>query len=257
MLDAMRQHFPWADSAFSLREMTDRVAVTRAIDARSEGICRDFCSKNLSKYLVLVPDASYAVYVQDETSRWRGGTYGEIPVVAGAVLQFVRYNKVSDAEWAKRKEQHVIQLNALKRRRKEYREDVLQELIDSDYDEELGFDDSLELLRGHVTRTRRIPVFRDMRGGKEYAIDLYGTCTDDGHQIVRIGHAYLHVVVATPWSTGWKTKGGRSKIAAIELAHPGTPVRAMTLVDKAAPKDSNVLIRGEAKNLGPKVPRRF
>ena len=49
----------------------------------------------------------------------------------------------------------------------------------------------------------------------------------------------------------------RNKIAAIELAHPGAPVRAMSLVDKAAPKDSNVLIRGEAKNLGPKVPRRF
>jgi hypothetical protein len=49
----------------------------------------------------------------------------------------------------------------------------------------------------------------------------------------------------------------RNKIAAIELAHPGAPVRAMTLVDKAAPKDSNVLIRGEAKNPGPKVPRRF
>jgi hypothetical protein len=49
----------------------------------------------------------------------------------------------------------------------------------------------------------------------------------------------------------------RNKRAAIELAHPGAPVRAMTLVDKAAPKDSNVLIRGEAKNLGPKVPRRF
>jgi hypothetical protein len=49
----------------------------------------------------------------------------------------------------------------------------------------------------------------------------------------------------------------RNKIAAIELAHPGAPVRAMTLVDKASPKDSNVLIRGEAKNLGQKVPRRF
>ncbi len=51
--------------------------------------------------------------------------------------------------------------------------------------------------------------------------------------------------------------GFRNKIAAVELAHPGAPVRAMTLVDKAAPKDSNVLIRGEAKNPGPKVPRRF
>ncbi len=49
----------------------------------------------------------------------------------------------------------------------------------------------------------------------------------------------------------------RNKVAAIELAHPGAPIRAMTLVDKASPKDSNVLIRGEAKNLGPKVPRRF
>jgi hypothetical protein len=54
------------------------------------------------------------------------------------------------------------------------------------------------------------------------------------------------------------TKAGfRNKIAAVELAHPGAPARAMTLVDRATPRDSNVLIRGEAKNPGPKVPRRF
>ena len=51
--------------------------------------------------------------------------------------------------------------------------------------------------------------------------------------------------------------GFRNKIAAVELAHPGAPVRAMTLVDKPSPKDSNIFIRGEAKNPGPKVPRRF
>jgi hypothetical protein len=49
----------------------------------------------------------------------------------------------------------------------------------------------------------------------------------------------------------------RGKISALELTHPGAPVRAMTLADKGAPKDSPVLIRGEAENRGPVVPRHF
>jgi hypothetical protein len=38
---------------------------------------------------------------------------------------------------------------------------------------------------------------------------------------------------------------------------PGAPPRAMELVDVAQPKDYPVLLRGEAQNLGPIVPRRF
>jgi hypothetical protein len=49
----------------------------------------------------------------------------------------------------------------------------------------------------------------------------------------------------------------RAKFAALDLSHPGAPIRAMALVDKAKPKDSPVLIRGEATNRGPVVPRRF
>ncbi|MEI6872155.1 MAG: PSD1 and planctomycete cytochrome C domain-containing protein [Verrucomicrobiota bacterium] len=49
----------------------------------------------------------------------------------------------------------------------------------------------------------------------------------------------------------------RGKMASLNLTHAGAPVRAMTLVDKARPKDSNLLIRGEAGNLGPQVPRHF
>ncbi len=49
----------------------------------------------------------------------------------------------------------------------------------------------------------------------------------------------------------------RGKMASLNLTHAGAPVRAMTLVDKARPKDSNLLVRGEAGNLGPLVPRHF
>ncbi len=51
--------------------------------------------------------------------------------------------------------------------------------------------------------------------------------------------------------------GIRGKMGSLDLSHPGAPVRPMTLVDKAKPRDSNVLIRGEAENKGPTVPRHF
>ena len=49
----------------------------------------------------------------------------------------------------------------------------------------------------------------------------------------------------------------RGKIATLDLNHPGAPIRAMSLVDKPKPADSPVLIRGEARNRGPLVPRHF
>jgi hypothetical protein len=47
------------------------------------------------------------------------------------------------------------------------------------------------------------------------------------------------------------------KIALLEISHPGSPPRAMVLVDSPKPSDSHLLIRGEAGHLGPIVPRRF
>ena len=49
----------------------------------------------------------------------------------------------------------------------------------------------------------------------------------------------------------------RAKAVSVDFAHPGAPVRAMTLVDKPKPKDSAVFIRGEASNRGPIAPRKF
>jgi mono/diheme cytochrome c family protein len=49
----------------------------------------------------------------------------------------------------------------------------------------------------------------------------------------------------------------RREIAALESNHPGSPPRAMVLVDKPRPADSHVFLRGEAENLGDVVPRRF
>jgi mono/diheme cytochrome c family protein len=43
----------------------------------------------------------------------------------------------------------------------------------------------------------------------------------------------------------------------LEMTHPGAPKRAMALQDASRPKDSNLLIRGEAGNRGTVVPRQF
>ena len=48
-----------------------------------------------------------------------------------------------------------------------------------------------------------------------------------------------------------------SKVLSLDLTHPGAPVKAMALVDKATPKNSPVFIRGEPDNLGPVAPRQF
>jgi Protein of unknown function (DUF1553)/Protein of unknown function (DUF1549)/Planctomycete cytochrome C len=47
------------------------------------------------------------------------------------------------------------------------------------------------------------------------------------------------------------------KLAQLEITHPGSPPRAMVLVDSPKPADSHLLIRGEAGHPGPVVPRRF
>ncbi len=49
----------------------------------------------------------------------------------------------------------------------------------------------------------------------------------------------------------------RAKIVSLELTHPGAPVKAMSVVDRDKPRDAVVLIRGEAQNRGPVVPRQF
>ncbi|HWF19910.1 MAG TPA: PSD1 and planctomycete cytochrome C domain-containing protein [Verrucomicrobiae bacterium] len=49
----------------------------------------------------------------------------------------------------------------------------------------------------------------------------------------------------------------RRDIAMLELNHPGSPPRAMVLVDRPKPSDSPVFIRGEVDNQGPVAPRRF
>ncbi len=41
----------------------------------------------------------------------------------------------------------------------------------------------------------------------------------------------------------------------LELTHPGAPPRAMALLDAKQPKNSPILVRGEAQNRGPVVPR--
>src|SRR5205085_352771 len=49
----------------------------------------------------------------------------------------------------------------------------------------------------------------------------------------------------------------RGKLVNLALTHPGAPVKAMALVDKAKPKDSAVLVRGEPGSKGSLAPRQF
>ncbi|MBE7499310.1 MAG: DUF1549 domain-containing protein [Verrucomicrobiales bacterium] len=49
----------------------------------------------------------------------------------------------------------------------------------------------------------------------------------------------------------------RQELAALEWQHPGAPARAMALEDTPAPGNSRVFIRGNPRNPGPEVPRRF
>ena len=49
----------------------------------------------------------------------------------------------------------------------------------------------------------------------------------------------------------------RDESDALELAHPGTPPRAMAVEDVPNPQDSPLFVRGEPQNRGGLVPRRF
>jgi hypothetical protein len=49
----------------------------------------------------------------------------------------------------------------------------------------------------------------------------------------------------------------QTKIARLELDHPGAPPRAMVLEDVIKPHDSPVFVRGDAGNKGPIAPRHF
>lgn len=54
-----------------------------------------------------------------------------------------------------------------------------------------------------------------------------------------------------------KTSGLRRDVEALNWTEPGAPLRAMALIDKAQPRNSNVFLRGNPANRGPEAPRRF
>ncbi len=49
----------------------------------------------------------------------------------------------------------------------------------------------------------------------------------------------------------------RNRIEALSWTHPGVPLRAMAMADRANPGNSHVFLRGNVGNPGPEVPRRF
>lgn len=57
--------------------------------------------------------------------------------------------------------------------------------------------------------------------------------------------------------TAQKLRGLRRKLDELDATHPGAPLRAMALVDNAAPNEPVVFKRGNPGNHGAKVPRQF
>ena len=49
----------------------------------------------------------------------------------------------------------------------------------------------------------------------------------------------------------------RRDIEALNWTHEGAPARAPIMVDRASPRNSRIFKRGDPKNLGDEVPRRF
>jgi hypothetical protein len=56
---------------------------------------------------------------------------------------------------------------------------------------------------------------------------------------------------------GYNRFNGFAAVNELMLTHPGSPARAMIVQDMPRARDSAIMIRGEAQNRGPVVPRRF
>ncbi len=54
-----------------------------------------------------------------------------------------------------------------------------------------------------------------------------------------------------------KSRALRRKVDELDATHPGAPLRAMALVDKATPVEPVIFKRGNSGNHGPRVPRQF
>ncbi len=54
-----------------------------------------------------------------------------------------------------------------------------------------------------------------------------------------------------------RTSALKRDVEALNWTEPGAPLRAMALVDKSAPANSRVFLRGNPANRGPEVPRQF
>jgi len=104
------------------------------------------------------------------------------------------------------------------------------------------------------------PVIQKNVGGAEYA-DYYKQRMDLQREMESIQEKFRELRRARDREglrqLQRQERENQSKIAQLELTHPGAPPRAMVLEDVLKPHDSPVFIRGDAGNKGPLVPRHF
>ncbi|MEY5027433.1 MAG: hypothetical protein RLZZ244_2961 [Verrucomicrobiota bacterium] len=124
-------------------------------------------------------------------------------------------------------------------------------------------------LFGSLRNALALPEFVAGRNARAGGFDLSKTTTTLADPTLEILRAQYFApqsallpsttTVARTFGVAYTTAVGaiRAKTTQLNFSHPGAPVRAMVLQDAARPKDSPVLIRGEAGNRGPIVPRHF
>ncbi|HSH93168.1 MAG TPA: PSD1 and planctomycete cytochrome C domain-containing protein, partial [Roseimicrobium sp.] len=124
-------------------------------------------------------------------------------------------------------------------------------------------------LMGEVQKTVGAEAFdyrkvSDKRRGK--GIDTAARMTDQDMEAIRqfffadsspveMDARQMNRLLGNQFST--RENAIRSQSIQLEMTHPGSPVRAMALQDAPRPKDSRIMIRGEARNLGAVAPRQF
>ena len=109
----------------------------------------------------------------------------------------------------------------------------------------------------------QFPILEVPSDQKEYA-DFYTSYTNTAYQIARLQQEFRALRRSGDTNAIRKRREVQreamrklAKLDQLEMNHPGAPTRAMTLGDIPRPRDSAVLIRGQAGNKGAVVPRQF
>jgi hypothetical protein len=155
--------------------------------------------------------------------------------------EFLQEKARLEAELEQKKDEEIAKyLEALRQRRADY-ETAAQELAAlAD-----GRDRALEKLAHD--RNLVAPVIRRFLEAASSGAEAADPLDLPQAEAERLGRIAIDTGTATL----------RNQVAALDVTHPGAPVRAMVLQDREQPVPARVFLRGNPGNPGPEVPRQF